>query len=108
MATICFGTSAEGLTSDRNLFPVGQEPSNTMIGARTQETIRVWPTRVSSILNVVNLNDGEDVIIYTQDGKIARRATSGHDGMVQFDLSDFRPGVYSVSAGRQTVKVTKI
>lgn len=108
MTTICFGAFAEGLSSDSNSFPVEQEPSNTIINARSQESIRVWPARVSSILNVANLNEGEDVAIYTKDGKIARRATSGSDGMVQFDLSDFQPGVYSVSTGRQTVKVTKI
>lgn len=89
-----------------NIFNTGSEPSRTA-DTKSVNEIRVWPIRVSSSINVSNLSSGDIVTIIAQNGQVAAKATAGNDGFVQIDLSDIGPGIYTVSALGQNVKITK-
>jgi len=107
LATIGICAFADNVKSpDCNIFNTGSEPSRTADSKAVNE-IRVWPIRVSSSINVSNLSSGDIVTILAQNGQVAAKATAGNDGFVQIDLSDIEPGIYTVSALGQNVKITK-
>lgn len=67
-------------------------------------TLRVTPNPVADQLTVVGA-DGADVAVYDAAGRImlARRAYDGH----AINAANLAPGVYFVTAGRQTLKFVK-
>lgn len=91
---------------DGDLFTTGQEPSVINTDSKNSN-IHVWPLRVTSSVNVSNLEDGDLVIVYSENGQVAAKATAGNDGFVQIDLSDIEPGIYTVAALDKKIKITK-
>ncbi len=107
LATIGFCAFAgSNESSSSNIFNTGKEPSG-VTDTKESGNIRVWPIRVSSSVNVSNLEYGDLVIIYSEGGEVAAKATAGNDGFVQIDLSDIEPGIYTVTALDQKVRITK-
>lgn len=68
--------------------------------------IAVWPTRVTSTVNVTGITPGTAVSVHSIGGALVATATAGDD-TASVDLSSAAPGVYIVTIGKHSVKIIK-
>ncbi len=75
-------------------------------GITADGSIAIWPTAVTSTLNVAGAKAGTPVRIYGVNGSLVASATAS-DGTLSIDLSSAPAGVCIVNVGTKTVKIIK-
>lgn len=68
--------------------------------------IAIWPTAVTSTLNIAGAEAGTPVRVYGVNGSLVA-SSSTTEGVLSIDLSSVSPGVCIVSVGTKTVKIIK-
>jgi len=69
--------------------------------------IAVWPTQVSSTVNVAGLRPGTLVTVYTSAGTAVASAVASSDGSTSINLTQAAPGMYIVATDGRSVKIIK-
>lgn len=82
------------------------ESMSALPSVASDGSVTVWPTVISSTVNIAGVPEGAIVNVYGADGSAAASA-SATDGTLTIDLSDIPQGVYIVSVGSQSVKILK-
>ena len=86
-----------------------------LIGAETSAVssmladgdIAIWPTLVTSDVNVTGLEGGGAVSVYSASGAIVATVAADAEGNASIDMTGAASGVYVVSAGKHSVKIMK-
>lgn len=68
--------------------------------------IAVWPTIVTSSVNISGAPEGTAVKLFDANGRLLSNTTAA-DGTLSLDLSSAQSGMYIVCIGKHTVKVIK-
>lgn len=85
---------------------IGAE-SAAIDGIVAKGNIAVWPTAVTSNVNIAGLANGAVAAVYSIDGRCIASQKAGQDGKISFDLSNAAAGTYIVKADKTSVKIVK-
>lgn len=69
--------------------------------------VAVWPTLVTTSVNVAGLAEGTTVNVYTVGGQLFSSSQADSDGRATIDMTRAAAGIYVVAAGNHSVKVVK-
>ena len=92
--------------ADLDKVMIGQELSavNNII---CEGDIAVWPTCVSTTVNIAGIAVGTSVELYSLGGARVATAVAGSDNAASLDMTGCAPGVYIVSTQGRSVKIIK-
>lgn len=91
--------------SDIERIAIGTEVSAVDDILAPDETA-VWPTLVTSTVNITGAPEGTPVNVVSLSGAIVTSAVSNGSNL-SLDLSAAAPGIYIVSVGKNSVKISK-
>ena len=99
------GESATYSYADVDRIMIGATPAG-ISDITAQGNVAVWPTTVSSTLNIAGAEPGTTVNVYGINGALIATAKAT-DGTLSIDLSGAPAGVCIVSIGNHSVKIIK-
>lgn len=70
-------------------------------------SMAVWPTRVTSDINVTGATNGAPIKVYSTSGALVASSTVGADSSATIDMSGVASGVYIITVGTHSVKFIK-
>lgn len=99
------GNSEARLMEDIDRIMIGTEVSSVTTLLHPGE-IAVWPTAVTSTVNIAGAASGTAVAVWSAAGIRVASARCGEDTL-SLDLSALPAGVYIVTVGQKSVKISK-
>lgn len=70
------------------------------------QQLAIYPNPAKDVLNIKNLADNQEVTIYSMNGAVIMKTIVSGDA--EINISELRPGMYVVSAGKLVSKFIKM
>ena len=70
------------------------------------QQLTIYPNPAKDVLNIMNLADNQEVTIYSINGAVIMKTIVSGDA--EINISELRPGMYVVSAGKMFSKFIKM